>query len=57
MCLIQCSADLLCEFIVNQYINVINKVKHFYLDFECFAFFNETCVEKQKKNRRDKETL
>jgi hypothetical protein len=47
MCSVQ---DLFSEFIINQYVDVIYKVKHFNLDFKRFAFFNEIYVEEQEKN-------
>jgi len=43
--LIQHYANLFDEFILNQNVDVIDKVKHFDLDFKRFAFLDETCVE------------
>jgi hypothetical protein len=53
----QHSANLFSEFIVNQYVDVVYKIKHFNLNFKRFAFFDEIYIEKQKKNRRDKRVL
>lgn len=54
---VQHYADFFSEFIVNQYVDIVYKVKYFNLDFKYFAFFNEIYVKEQKKNQRDKRTL